>query len=237
MSETTGEHPGKAVRDPETYRSALDAWMTRTHPHRRDLRVHSVDMPTATGFSNETVFFSASWDEGGERTARYVARIEPEDGGIFPVQTPACEVSVAVQHRIMEVVRSAGVAPVPPTLPYEGDRSVLGRPFFVMEFVPGEIPADVPRYSQAGFVAEEASPAERERMVRNGIETMAALHTLDWRQAGLDWLDPSGAGRPGLEHQLAHYRSYVSHELSGREHPVMMQCLDWLGANAPAAAA
>ncbi len=232
MSETEA-HPGKAVRDPETYRANLDAWMQRSHPDRANLRVHDVDMPTATGFSNETVFFSATWRESsGERSARFVARIEPEDGGIFPVQTPVCEVSVEVQHRLMSAVAATGAAPVPPLLPYEGDRSVLGRPFFVMEFVSGVIPADVPRYSQAGFLVDEATPADREGLVLDGIEKMAALHGIDWR-AGLGWLDPSPDGRPGMAHQLQLYRDYVEGELAGREHPVMMRTLDWLDTRAP----
>ncbi len=228
--------PGKAVRDPKTYEKNLDAWMRKSHPDRDGLQVHDVDMPTATGFSNETVFYSATWSEsGGDRTERYVARIEPPDGGIFPVQNGNCEVSVEVQHRLMSVVGKSGVAPVPPLLPYEGDTSVLGRPFFVMEFVDGKIPADVPRYSTDGFVAKEATPAERERMLMNGIENMAALHSLDWQKDGLDWLDPSDDGNPAMSHQLDIYRKYVMSELKGREHPVMLQCLDYLDANIPEA--
>ena len=41
----------------------------------------------------------------------------------------------------------------------EGDTTVLGRPYFVMEFIEGAIPADVPRYTQSGFLVEEATPA------------------------------------------------------------------------------
>ena len=57
MSEAT---PAKAVRDPESYREALDGWMRQQLPEADGLRVPDVDMPRATGFSNETVFFSAS---------------------------------------------------------------------------------------------------------------------------------------------------------------------------------
>jgi aminoglycoside phosphotransferase (APT) family kinase protein len=235
MSESS-EHPGKAVRDPETYRQALDAWMCRQHPELEGLHVHDVDMPRATGFSNETVFFSASWS-GNRATSsrRYVARIEPEDGGIFPIQTPATAVSVELQHRIMSAVAAAGTAPTPPTLPFEGDRSVLGRPFFVMEYVPGEIPADVPRYTQAGFLVDEATPAQRRQMVKSGLENMAALNRLDWQKTGLDWLDASGEGKPSMAVQIGLYREYVLRELAGREHPVMMHALDWLDANVPEA--
>lgn len=231
---TAEEGPAKAVADPETYRSSLDAWMKSQRPDAEELVVHDVDMPRSTGFSNETVFFSASWkDSGRPTTQRFVARIEPPDGGLFPIQTEACRVSAEMQHRIMQAVADTGVVPMPSLLPYEGDASVLGRPFFVMEFVEGRIPADVPRYSQAGFLVDEATPEERGRMVRDGVEQMAALASLDWKKMGLDWLDVKGRGEPSLADQLELYRSYVERELKDRSHPVLMRGLDWLDANAP----
>jgi aminoglycoside phosphotransferase (APT) family kinase protein len=234
---TSEEGPAKAVADPETYRESLDAWMRSRRPELDGLRVHDVDMPRSTGFSNETVFFWASWNgASGETSQRFVARIEPPDGGLFPVQTKACVVSAEMQHRIMQTVAEAGVVPIPPLLPYEGDPSVLGRPFFVMEFVEGVIPADVPRYSQAGFLVEEAGPVERRCMVQDGVEKMAALAKIDWREAGLQWLDVKGKGEPAFGDQLELYREYVLRELAGREHPILMRSLEWLEANAPEAA-
>jgi len=228
--------PAKAVADPETYREALDRWMRSRMPQAVGLRVHDVDMPRATGFSNETVFFRTSHREGGsERSQRFVARIEPPDGGLFPVQAPGCEVSVEVQYRIMSAVADSGIVPMPKLVAYEGDRGVLGRPFFVMEFVEGVIPADVPRYSQAGFLVDQATPAERERIVREGVLVMAKLAGVDWRKLGLSWLDPTGKGDPTLADQIALYRRYAEGELAGREHPVLGRALDWLAANAPSA--
>ena len=226
--------PTKAVADPESYRDALDRWMKSRLPQATALRVHDVDMPRATGFSNETVFFRASWREAGvDRTQRFVARIEPPDGGLFPIQTRECEVSVEVQYRIMSAVAEAGIVPMPKLVAYEGDRGVLGRPFFVMEFVEGVIPADVPRYSQAGFLVDQATPAERERMVREGVEVMGKLARVDWRELGLEWLDVKGKGAPTLRDQVELYRRYATSELAGRDHPVLLRSLDWLDANAP----
>ena len=234
MSEAT---PAKTVRDPESFREALDAWMKRQRPDATDLSVGDVDMPRATGFSNETVFFTASWNDAGKsRSERYVARIEPQDGAIFPIQTSACDVSAGLQHRIMSCVGRTAVAPVPQTLPYEPDPDVLGSPFFVMAFVDGVIPADVPRYSTAGFLVDDATPAQRERMVYSGIDAMAAIDSLDWREIGVEWLDISGSGSPTFQQQLDLYRRYCADELAGREHPVMLRALDWLDANAPHAA-
>jgi aminoglycoside phosphotransferase (APT) family kinase protein len=238
---TNDEAPAKAVQDPEVYRESLDAWLKRQQPEFDGLHVHDVDMPRATGFSNETVFFSATGKittgehAGQTSTHRYVARIEPPDGGLFPVQTRACDVSVEAQHRIMNAVAETGVVPIPKLLPFESDTSVLGRPFFVMEFVPGVVPADVPRYSQAGFLVDEATPQERTRMVEGGVEVLAALAGIDWRRAGLDWLDVRGKGRPTFGDQLELYRSYVTRELAGRDHDVLYRGLDWLEANAPSA--
>ena len=233
------EAPRKAVADPETYRESLDAWMKTQMPGAENLRVHDVDMPRATGFSNETVFFSttALEHEGGgggvPTTRKWVARIEPPDGGLFPVQTKACEVSCEVQYRIMSAVRETGVAPIPEMLPFEKDTSVLGRPFFVMEFIEGLIPADVPRYTQAGFLVDDASPADRETMVREACATMARLAGLDWKAMGLDWLDVKGQGAPTLQDQIELYRDYCVSGLGERDHPIIMKSLDWLDANAP----
>lgn len=225
--------PGKAVDDPQRHRQRLEDWMRRQRRDAADLRVVGIDMPRATGFSNETVFFDVAAREGGEEVVRrYVARVEQEDGPLFPVQTPACRVSVELQHRIMRAVAESGAVPVPPLVAYEGDDGVLGRPFFVMEFVPGEIPSDLPRYSQHGFLVEKARPEERARLIRDGIAKLAALQQIDWRAAGLDWLDPSG-GQPSLGLQLALHREYAIRELRGREHPVLLRGLDWLAANAP----
>ena len=233
MSEAD-EMPAKAVADPETYRESLDAWMKTQMTDAKNLRVHDVDMPRATGFSNETVFFHTTATERGvERTKKWVARIEPPDGGLFPEQTRECGISCEVQHRIMTAIRESGAVPIPEMLPFEGDLSILGRGFFVMEFVEGVIPADVPRYTQAGFLVDEATPDDRERMVREACETMATLAGLDWKKLGLDWLDVKGKAEPSLRDQLELYRAYCDKALGKRDHPIIRRSLDWLDANAP----
>ncbi|GIR36902.1 MAG: hypothetical protein CM15mP49_22870 [Actinomycetota bacterium] len=42
----------------------------------------------------------------------------------------------------------------------------LGLPFFVMVHVDGQIPSDRPRYTEEGFVVEEATDAQRTQMVQ-----------------------------------------------------------------------
>ncbi len=224
----------KFHQDRRHYRSALERWFSRASPGVTDVVVGEIDIPAATGFSNETVFFDVAWAEGSTaHQQRFVARIEPATGGLFPPQTAACSVSVDVQHRAMQIAGRHGI-PMCSLVGHEADPSILGQPFFVMEFVDGVVPADVPRYSEAGFLVDEASPEQRRQMVRSGLEVMARIHALDWRTAGLDWLDASGTGHPTQAVQLQLYRRFVTEKLAGREHPVMFAALDWLEANDPA---
>lgn len=233
-SEEPAGHAPKFHKDRSSYADALRTWFTSHVPGSSEVEISGLEIPVATGFSNETVFFTASWKADGQaHTERFVGRIEPPDGGLFPVQRPGLEVSVGLQYRIMDAVAATGVAPIPPLVAYEPDPAVLGQPFFVMGFVDGVIPADTPRYSEAGFLVDDATPEQRRAMVFSGLEAMAALHSLDWREAGLEWLDASDGATPDQATQLAIYRRYVDTELAGREHPVMYATLDWLEANDP----
>jgi aminoglycoside phosphotransferase (APT) family kinase protein len=223
----------KFHKDRSSYGVALEQWFSRQRPAASGVRVSGIDIPAATGFSNETVFFDVDWTEGAApRRDRFVARIEPATGALFPAQTARCAVSVEVQYRAMQLVGAHGV-PMCPLVGYEPDPSVLGQPFFVMGFVDGVVPADVPRYSQAGFLVDDATPAQRTRMLQTGLAALAQVHAIDWRTEDLDWLDASGSRNPTQAVQLARYRDFVTEQLAGRDHPVMFHALDWLDANDP----
>ncbi|NNE73557.1 MAG: phosphotransferase family protein [Acidimicrobiales bacterium] len=225
----------KFHKDRSAYNDALAAWYAKHYPDRSNITITDLDIPKATGFSNETVMFSTHWTDadGGEHTQRQVGRIEPPDGGMFPVQTPACAVSVQLQHDIMAAVAQNSAVPICGLVAFEPSADLLGQPFFVMDFIDGVVPADTPRYTEAGFLVDEATPAERRRLIDSGLGAMAGIHGIDWRAAGLDWLDASGTGEPTQAVQLQLYRDFCTAELDGRAHPVMDAALDWLVANDP----
>ena len=117
----------KFHQDRSAYAAALAGWFASQRPAAGDVSVSGIDIPAATGFSNETVFFAVDWTEAGtSHHQRFVARIEPGTGALFPAQTAACAVSVHVQYRAMEVAGRHGV-PMCPLLGYEPDASILGR--------------------------------------------------------------------------------------------------------------
>ncbi len=68
---------------------------------------------------------------------------------------------------------------------FEPDVSFLGRPFFVMECIPGRVPGVQPSFHSEGFMKDEASPEQRLQLTERTIGAMARLHEIDWRATEL----------------------------------------------------
>jgi aminoglycoside phosphotransferase (APT) family kinase protein len=133
----------------------------------------------------------------------------------------------------MEALGRFSKAPLAPLIGYEPDAAVLGAPFFVMEFVDGEVPReDSPHtYTREGFFVD-AAPEERRRMLESGLHVLAEVHTVDWHDAGLEWLVPPGT-TPGIAAQLDLWERFTRRELRDRVHPALDEGFAWLRANLP----
>lgn len=220
--------PSQTLRDPEEIRSALQPWFASRLPEARDLRLGPVSAPGLTGFSSETMFVDATWTEAGhDRSARWVIRSVPTEHPVFP------EYDLSIQVRCLRAVAAASDVPVPVVRWWEPDPSVLGEPFYVMERVDGEVPSDNPPYTVMGFLAE-ATPDQQRSLYRKEIALLVKLHAIDWKAAGLEFLDRREFGAPGFEQQLGYYRRYLAWAGGGRPQPVIEQAFDWIERHAPA---
>ena len=96
------------------------------------------------------------------------------------------------EHRIISGLQGSAV-PVAPALGYCDDPSVNGSPFYVMGFVDGYVLRD--------RAAAEAllSPAARTTASESLVDTMAAVHAVDLRAAGL--------------HELGRHEGYIARQL------------------------
>src|SRR5688572_13235482 len=214
-------------RDLEAARGVIGEWLA-VKLGASTVDVSPVSGPSFTGFSNETLIFDATWDENGKtRTEGYVIRVKPTAHTIF------LESDFDSQYKVMKALSEGTDVPLPPVHWFEDDDSVLGAPFFVMGKVDGRVPADNPPYTQQGWMKEEASPAERERIVMTGLEAMARIHQADWQTLGLESLSKPQYGKPGFDQQLAYYEKSFEWAAQGKPQPVAEATLEWVRANRP----
>jgi aminoglycoside phosphotransferase (APT) family kinase protein len=132
----------------------------------------------------------------------------------------------------MRALHQAGGIPLAALIGYEPDRTLLGQPFFVMDYVAGDVPTESPPYTTAGFFTE-IDAATRSAMLRNGLEALAAVHAAPWRKLGLDWLVAPGAA-PSIATQLDLWQRFAADELAGRDHPALNRAWQRLTTRPPA---
>ena len=219
--------PVPAQRDPEQARSAITSWLSRWRPGATDIDVSAFQGPGATGFSNETLIFDASWTEDGERHDEgLVIRVKPTGFRVF------LEADFESQWRVMSALAEHTDIPIPPMLAFESDPSVLGAPFILMGKVRGAAPADNPPYTTEGWLFD-GTPEQQRRLCEGGLDTMARVHLVDWRGLDLGFLDKTSRGPIGLTQQLDYYREYLAWASAGRPQPIAEAALVWLEANRP----
>ena len=200
-------------------------WLAAAIGAPAPLTADVVGGPASTGYSAETVIFEAAG-------RRWVLRAETPDPAVYPAQADGMGVEIEIQWRVMAALAKAGGVPVANIVGGSLDPAVIGAPFFVMEFVEGEVPAVDPPYTVAGFFASASAP-ERASMLADGLGVLARVHAVDWRSAGLAWLVPLGA-EPTMGRQLDVWEAYSRAELGGRRHELLDRALDVLHRHLPA---
>ncbi len=212
--------PAELDDDPAR-RSDLGRWLEG----RLDapVEVHALTRPRS-GYSAETAVVDA---RVADAPRRFVVRAQTPDPPIYPRQGTVA-LDVEVQYRAMAALAEHSTVPVAPLVGFEAGVEVWGAPFFVMGHVDGEVPVESPPYPSEGFFAD-AAPAQRDTLIRSGVEVLAAVHRVDWQAAGLDWLLPGDGSPPSTAHQLALWQEYAEHELDGRVFPELADAFAWLG--------
>jgi len=162
------------------------------------------------GQSNPTYLLTA-----GDR--RYVMRAKPAPAAKLLPSAHAIE----REYRVISALGGAGI-PVPATYCLCEDESVIGRAFYVMEFVDGRV---LWEQSLPGM-----APAERHAIYSEMNRVIAALHGVDYRAVGLE-----GFGKPGnyLARQIARWsKQYQASETEKID--AMDRLIEWLPENIPA---
>ncbi len=199
----------------------LTAFLASKMPDARELIVSEVRKHTE-GFSLETFSFDATWKDGtGDQSARYVVRREPPAGLLEPYD-------VEPQFKVLDAIADTPVI-FPRVLWYERDPSVLGKPFYVMEWVDGTVP--IPALDPDGnppFQDEE----QRLSLGRDFAAILVDIHKVDWRAKGLDFLDVPRDARDAAERAVDFWYGYAERSRLAPM-PMMTEAFCWLRRNLP----
>ncbi|MGA7420720.1 MAG: phosphotransferase family protein [Acidimicrobiales bacterium] len=218
---------GALIRDPDETAETLGRWLV-DRAGFASVDISNVTIPATTGWSNETILFDADWrSDDASRRHELVARIAPGGYRVFVDET------FLRQFAVMNALVEHTHVPVPATYWLEEDPAWFGRPFWVMERVAGEIPADTPPYAGGGWL-KDAAPSNQARVWWSGIEAMTSIHSVDHRVLGLakgTFSESEGS----MEWHLDHYERYLRWAEDGTPHPVARQALARLRRDPPPA--
>ncbi len=149
----------------------------------------------------------------------YVMRCKPGPVAQLLPSAHAIEREVRVQRAL-----AGSAVPVPQILLLHEDEALLGRAFYVMEMLDGEVHWD-PRL-------KEHSPAQRAAIFDAMNATIAAIHSVDLDAQGL-----RDYGAPGnyYDRQLGRWtKQYRASEFKEAPCEAMERLIEWLPAHAPA---
>ncbi|MET8426232.1 phosphotransferase family protein [Nocardia sp. NPDC004860] len=205
-------------RSPNSTRDLVLGWLSRTSTGY-DIDPDSVDISLPrNGFSAETIQVTARDIAGGAH--RSIIRVGATGERIYPTE------SIVAQADALRAVRRHSDVPVPEVLAVEPDATVLGAPFFLMEFVDGRVPPDFPSYHRSGWVADLV-PSERTAVWWAALTALERLHSITADTADLPDLGPAG---PAAQ---VRYWSDALDFYRCADDPVIRRAQRWLAGNIP----
>ena len=173
--------------------------------------------PLAGGASRESWAFDLTHADG--RVEHLVLRRDPAGRTL--------QGSRRQEFLILRAAAAAGV-PVPAVRFCEDDASILGSPFFVMEFVAGETLA------RRLLRDDEYAPA-RGALPEQLATALARIHAMDARDPALAFLPVPPAGTAPAAAELARWED-IYRAATPDPHPAIELALRWLAPRVPAAA-
>ena len=176
----------------------------------------------SVGWSHETWLFDAVWEgPTGVESRGLCLRRDPGNALLREMS------DLAQQFRVLKCLEDTDV-PAPVAHWFEPDSELLGAPAIIMDRVPGECPSPWRRAGREYY----AGAAERGVLPRSFTDALVAIHTVDWRGAGLDFLGVPGDGDGFAIREIDTWERLI--EESGHPgHPILDDLIGHLRANAP----
>jgi aminoglycoside phosphotransferase (APT) family kinase protein len=205
----------------------MSRWLSTVLPGGATPEIAVQSGVDANGMSSETIILTGRWER---QQQKWVARVAPTAHDV-PVFS---SYDLDHQFEVMRLVAEKTDVPVPRVRWLEPTGTVLGAPFFLMDYVEGVVPPDVMPYTFGGNWLFDA-PADAQRIVQDStVEVLAKLHSIPEAETTFGFL-ADGSGGNALRRNLDWLKSWYEFAVSdiGRS-PLVERALDWLEANWPA---
>jgi len=158
---------------------------------------------------------------------RIVLRLAPSGPAMFP------EYDLSRQVACMRELKGVQGCPVPDILADDLAGLVIARPFYVMDFIAGEVPSDDrPTLFEAGFLFE-ASFGDQRRFHEAFLGAMAALHTQPRSADITGKLARTTEGATALARELGWLRGLFDWDHGLAPQPIIEPALEWLRQRLP----
>ena len=184
------------------------------------------------GYSNETRLFDAHYTQNGvQHSKKMVQRLAPSGAG----PTLFKEYDLNRQCQVMDYVGQHSSLPVASIVARDLDAA---RPYFVMDYIAGEVPGDGHMAEEAymckGFLYE-GTPAQRETFFTSMISTIADCHKVPVDEDFATSFGRSTAGDTALQKEVNWWvdlyqwgKNYSDVKLAADKY------IEWLAVNVPA---
>jgi len=193
----------------------IAAYLAHKMPAASDIRVRRL-LRIPGGASRITWSFDARWIEDAHEIEQgLIIRADPE--------ASLLESNRDQEFRVYQALQGSAV-PVPRTYWDEPDPAWIGAPFFMMERLDGET-------APAALMSDRWQPLHA-RIGPQLAEHLAALHALDWRSRGLDFLGVPASTRDCAVREVDRWEAILQKDALEPQ-PVLNRAIRWLRRNLP----
>ncbi len=224
-------HLERSSRDKSTLPTVISQWLSTVLPGGVTPQITVESGIDANGMSSETIILTGRWDEDGrQREEKWVARVAPtaEDVPVFS--------SYRMDHQfdVIRLVAEKTDVPVPRVRWLQADGSVLGAPFFLMDYVEGQVPPDMMPYTFGNNWFADAPPERQRELQDSTVDVIADLHSIPDPEQTFGFLS-DGSDPNALRRNLNWLKDWYAFAVPdiGRS-SLIERALEWLETNWPA---
>jgi aminoglycoside phosphotransferase (APT) family kinase protein len=221
----------RSSRDLTTLPDVMSRWLSTVLPGGVAPDVAIENGGDSNGLSSETIILRAEWEHDGKPIRdKWIARVAPTAGDVpvFP--------SYRLDHQfeVMRLVASRTDVPVPRVRWLEPTGEILGRPFFLMDYVSGVVPPDVMPYTFGGNWLYDAPTAAQRELQDATVAVLAKVHSIPDVSQTFAFLAEGPTEKTALRRHFSWCQSWYDFAVPdmGRS-PLLEQAFTWLEVHWP----